>query len=185
MSRLGRHSAPNLPGCDKSATEMSGRQEQRANLRQGAVARGHAGQRAEAPAPFGRPHGDSRPASSHERLIEKNQKFVYRLWMTRKSDERRAAKGGASASRILRGARPARKGAPLLSSPRKRGSSTLARARAPDRQLRRSPPWMPAFASMTTLAADQRLRRAIMDENGGGAGRFVGAFATGDRVRLT
>jgi len=30
-------------------------------------------------------------------------------------------------------------------------------------------------------AANQRLRRAIMDENGGGAGRFVGAFATGDR----
>jgi hypothetical protein len=30
------------------------------------------------------------------------------------------------------------------------------------------------------LAAKQRLRRAIMDENDGGAGRFVGAFATGD-----
>ena len=42
--------------------------------------------------------------------------------------------------------------ASLLSSPRKRGSSALARARAPDRQLRRSPPWMPAFAGMTTLA---------------------------------
>ena len=36
-----------------------------------------------------------------------------------------------------------------------------------------------------SLGANQRLRRAIMDENGGGAGRFVGAFATGDRVRLT
>jgi hypothetical protein len=35
------------------------------------------------------------------------------------------------------------------------------------------------------VAANQRLWRAIMDENGGGAGRFVGAFATGDRVRLT
>ena len=32
------------------------------------------------------------------------------------------------------------------------------------------------------MAANQRLRRAIMDENGGGAGRFVGAFATGDRA---
>ena len=35
------------------------------------------------------------------------------------------------------------------------------------------------------IAANQRRRRAIMDENSGGAGRFVGAFATGDRVRLT
>ena len=32
------------------------------------------------------------------------------------------------------------------------------------------------------MGANQRLRRAIMDENGGGAGRFVGAFATGDRA---
>ena len=32
------------------------------------------------------------------------------------------------------------------------------------------------------IAALQRLRRAIMDENGGGAGRFIGAFATGDRA---
>ncbi len=45
--------------------------------------------------------------------------------------------------------------ASLLSSPRKRGSSALARARAPDRQLRRPPPWMPAFAGMTTLAVPQ------------------------------
>jgi len=42
-----------------------------------------------------------------------------------------------------------------------------------------------AIAATLLLAANQRLRRAIMDENGGGAGRFVGAFATGDRVRLT
>ena len=36
------------------------------------------------------------------------------------------------------------------------------------------------------LAALQRLRRAIMGENGGGgAGRFVGALTTGDRVRPT
>ena len=32
------------------------------------------------------------------------------------------------------------------------------------------------------MAANQRLRRTIMDENGGGAGRCVGAFATGDRA---
>ena len=32
------------------------------------------------------------------------------------------------------------------------------------------------------MAANQRLRRAIMDENGGGAGRCVGTFATGDSV---
>ena len=40
------------------------------------------------------------------------------------------------------------------------------------------------FRTYPTLAANQRLRRAIMDENGGGAGRFIGAFATGDRARL-
>jgi hypothetical protein len=34
------------------------------------------------------------------------------------------------------------------------------------------------------MAANQRLRRAIIDENGGGASRFIGAFATGDRARL-
>ncbi len=40
------------------------------------------------------------------------------------------------------------------------------------------------FASYSIyVAANQRLWRAIMDENdGGGAGRFVGAFATGDRA---
>jgi len=43
---------------------------------------------------------------------------------------------------------------------------------------------MPAFAGMTTLGGNQRLRRAIVDGNGGGAGRFTGAFATGDRARL-
>ncbi len=43
---------------------------------------------------------------------------------------------------------------------------------------------VPLFITLL-LGANQRLRRAIMDENGGGAGRFVGAFATGDRVRLT
>ena len=32
------------------------------------------------------------------------------------------------------------------------------------------------------LAGNQRLWRAIIGENGGGAGRFVGAFATGDRA---
>ena len=50
--------------------------------------------------------------------------------------------------------------ASLLSSPRKRGSSALARARAPDRQLRRPPPWMPAFAGMTTLAVPQKSKMA-------------------------
>ena len=40
-------------------------------------------------------------------------------------------------------------------------------------------------APVTLSGANQRLRRAIMDENGGGAGRFVGTFATGDRARLT
>src|SRR5208283_706482 len=34
-----------------------------------------------------------------------------------------------------------------------------------------------------SLGANQRLRRAIMDENGGGAGRFIGAYATGDRAK--
>lgn len=32
------------------------------------------------------------------------------------------------------------------------------------------------------MAANERLWRAIMGENGGGAGRFVGAFATRDRA---
>jgi hypothetical protein len=35
------------------------------------------------------------------------------------------------------------------------------------------------------MGANQRLWRTFMDENGGGAGGFIGAFATGDRVRLT
>ncbi len=32
------------------------------------------------------------------------------------------------------------------------------------------------------MAANQRLRRTIMNENAGGAGRFVGASAMGDRA---
>ncbi len=59
---------------------------------------------------------------------------------------------GFAGGRNSQGGGPETVAASLLSSPRKRGSSTLARARAPDRQLRRSPPWMPAFAGMTTLA---------------------------------
>jgi hypothetical protein len=41
-------------------------------------------------------------------------------------------------------------------------------------------PYLPAVSS---LGAKQR-RHAIMDENSGGAGRFTGAFAMGDRARL-
>ena len=37
-------------------------------------------------------------------------------------------------------------------------------------------------SDLPTLGGNQRLWRAIIGENGGGAGRFVGAFATGDRA---
>ncbi len=63
-----------------------------------------------------------------------------------------AGRPGVAVARNRQRGGPETLDACLLSSPRKRGSSALARARAPDRQLRPSPPWMPAFAGMTTLA---------------------------------
>ncbi|MGO9418926.1 TadE family protein [Roseiarcus sp.] len=43
---------------------------------------------------------------------------------------------------------------------------------------------VPLFITLL-LGANQRLRRAIMDENGGGAGRFVGASRRAIVLRLT
>ena len=67
------------------------------------------------------------------------------------------------------------------SPPRKpggEGSSALARVRAPDCQLRRSLPWMPAFAGMTTLTVTpnrkwcrKRLKRLKTDSRLAGAPR--------------
>src|SRR5208337_1180623 len=51
----------------------------------------------------------------------------------------------------------------------------------PHRRARQTVPLPPPAVS--SLGANQRLRRAIMDENGGGAGRFIGAYATGDRAK--
>ena len=49
----------------------------------------------------------------------------------------------------------------------------------------KAPPGVPhagAGVFVEGKRSNQRLWRAIIGENGGGAGRFVGAFATGDRA---